>query len=75
MMLVQETESTLAEIGTVIVVTFQSEDSRDVFALLLSYFIVFFFELVEFISGLLFKLLKEIRIDVNKFAVFNSAHG
>ena len=75
MMLVQETESTLTEIGIVIVVTFQSEDSRDVFALLLSYFIVFFFELVEFISGLLFKLLKEIRIDVNKFAVFNSAHG
>ena len=75
MMLVQETESTLTEIVTVIVVTFQSEDSRDVFALLLSYFIVFFFELVEFISGLLFKLLKEIRIDINKFAVFNSAHG
>jgi len=74
MMLVQETESTFIEIGTVSVVTFESEDSWDVLALLLSYFIVFFFELVEFISGLLFKLLKEIRIDVNEFAVFNSAN-
>ena len=74
MMLIQETESTFIEIGTVCVVTFESEDSWDVLALLLSYFIVFFFELVEFISGLLFKLLKEIRIDVNEFAVFNSAN-
>jgi len=74
MMLVQETESTFIEIGTVSVVTFESEDSWDVLALLLSYFIVFFFKLVEFISGLLFKLLKEIRIDVNEFAVFNSTN-
>ena len=74
MMLVQETECTFIEIGTVSVVTFESEDSRNVLALLLSYFIVFFFELVKFISGLLFKLLKEIRIDVNEFAVFNSAN-
>ena len=47
-MLVQTAESTLAEVCTVIVVSLESEDSWNVFTLLLSHREIFLFQLVKF---------------------------
>lgn len=73
-MLIQPSNSTLSEIGTVIVIFLKSEYSWNIFTLLTCYFIVLFFELVKFFRRILFKLRKEIRVDVNEFTVFNSVH-
>ena len=71
-MLVQPSNSTNTEIGTVIIICLKSEYSWNILTLLTCYFIVLFFELVKFSRRILFKLLKEIRVNVNEFTVLNS---
>ena len=71
-MLIQPSNSTLSEIGTVIVIFLKSEYSWNIFTLLTCYFLVLFFELVKFSRRILLKLGEEIRVDVDKFTVFDS---
>jgi hypothetical protein len=70
-MLVQPTNGTLTEICAVIIISLKSAYSWNIFTLLASNFNVLFFELVKFSRRILFKLGKEIRVDVNEFTVFD----
>ena len=71
-MLIQPTNGTSTEIGAVIIIRLKSAYSWEIFTLLTGYFLVLFFELVKFSRRILLKLGEEIRVDVDKFTVFDS---
>jgi hypothetical protein len=71
-MLVQPNNGILTEIGAVIIIRLKSAYSWEIFTLLTGYFLVLFFELVKFSRRILLKLGEEIRVDVDKFTVFDS---